>query len=148
MNAREAQLAELLGSDTNVHIAAQLSRILRMLEKLGHAALVLADAGIVERLAQFRKARGLRSGEPEGGNRLIAQNKLEKMFAEAPECHPQIAAALDLRLVQQILNLLAFLLDDRDKQPFNPFFSTDGKTIYFTLGGHEADIWLMELGKK
>ena len=38
--------------------------------------------------------------------------------------------------------------DDREKRPFNPFFSTDGKTIYFTLGGHEADIWLMELRKK
>jgi Tol biopolymer transport system component len=38
--------------------------------------------------------------------------------------------------------------DDRDKRPFNPFFSTDGKTIYFTLGRHEADIWLMELRPK
>jgi Tol biopolymer transport system component len=38
--------------------------------------------------------------------------------------------------------------DDREKQPFNPFFSTDGKTIYFTLGRHEADIWLMDLRKK
>ncbi|HEX9311137.1 MAG TPA: hypothetical protein VF887_10025, partial [Gemmatimonadaceae bacterium] len=38
--------------------------------------------------------------------------------------------------------------DDRDKRPFNPFFSTDGKTIYFTLGSHEADIWVMDLRKK
>ena len=38
--------------------------------------------------------------------------------------------------------------DDREKRPFNPFFSTDGKTIYFTLGRHEADIWLMDLKKK
>ena len=38
--------------------------------------------------------------------------------------------------------------DDRDKRPFNPFFSTDGKTIYFTLGRQEADIWLMDLKKK
>ncbi|HEX6626326.1 MAG TPA: hypothetical protein VF105_00090 [Gemmatimonadaceae bacterium] len=38
--------------------------------------------------------------------------------------------------------------DDRDKLPFNPFFSTDGKTIYFTLGRHEADIWMMDLTKK
>ena len=38
--------------------------------------------------------------------------------------------------------------DDREKRPFNPFFSTDGKTIYFTLGRHEADIWLMDLRKK
>jgi TolB protein len=38
--------------------------------------------------------------------------------------------------------------DDPEKRPFNPFFSTDGKTIYFTLGRQEADIWLMELGTK
>ncbi|MFL5487013.1 MAG: protein kinase domain-containing protein, partial [Gemmatimonadaceae bacterium] len=38
--------------------------------------------------------------------------------------------------------------DDREKRPFNPFFSTDGKTIYFTLGRQEADIWVMELRKK
>ena len=38
--------------------------------------------------------------------------------------------------------------DDPDKRPFNPFFTTDGKTIYFTLGRHEADIWLMDLTRK
>ena len=38
--------------------------------------------------------------------------------------------------------------DDTEKRPFNPFFSTDGKTIYFTLGRHEADIWVMDLRKK
>jgi Tol biopolymer transport system component len=38
--------------------------------------------------------------------------------------------------------------DDPDKRPFNPFFSTDGKTIFFTLGRHEADIWVMDLRKK
>ncbi len=38
--------------------------------------------------------------------------------------------------------------DDREKRPFNPFFSTDGKTIYFTVGRHEADVWVMDLRKK
>ena len=38
--------------------------------------------------------------------------------------------------------------DDPERQPFNPFFTTDGKTIYFTLGRHEADLWLMDLRKK
>jgi Tol biopolymer transport system component len=38
--------------------------------------------------------------------------------------------------------------DDSEKRSFNPFFSTDGKTIYFTLGRHEADIWVMDLRKK
>ena len=38
--------------------------------------------------------------------------------------------------------------DDREKRPFNPFFTTDGKTIYFTLGRHEADLWLMDLKKR
>ena len=38
--------------------------------------------------------------------------------------------------------------DDPAKRSFNPFFSTDGKTIYFTLGSHEADIWVMDLRKK
>jgi hypothetical protein len=27
-------------------------------------------------------------------------------------------------------------------------FSTDGKTIYVTVGKHEADIWVMDLKKK
>ncbi|MFL5630601.1 MAG: protein kinase domain-containing protein [Gemmatimonadaceae bacterium] len=38
--------------------------------------------------------------------------------------------------------------DDREKRPFNPFFSTDGRTIYFTLGRQEADIWVMDLRRK
>ena len=38
--------------------------------------------------------------------------------------------------------------DDQEKRPFNPFFTTDDKTIYFTLGRHEADVWLMDLRKK
>ena len=38
--------------------------------------------------------------------------------------------------------------DDPEKRPFNPFFSTDGKTIYFTLGRQEADLWVMDLRKK
>lgn len=38
--------------------------------------------------------------------------------------------------------------DDPEKRPFNPFFTTDGKTIYFTLGRHEADLWLMDLKKR
>jgi TolB protein len=38
--------------------------------------------------------------------------------------------------------------DDPERRPFNPFFSTDGKTIYFTLGRHEADLWVMDLNRK
>jgi TolB protein len=38
--------------------------------------------------------------------------------------------------------------DDPEKRSFNPFFSTDGKTVYFTLGRHEADIWVMDVRKK
>lgn len=38
--------------------------------------------------------------------------------------------------------------DDRERKPFNPFFTTDGKTVYFTLGRHEADVWMMDLKRK
>jgi len=38
--------------------------------------------------------------------------------------------------------------DDPERRPFNPFFTTDGKSIYFTLGRHEADIWVMDLNRK
>jgi Tol biopolymer transport system component len=38
--------------------------------------------------------------------------------------------------------------DDPERRPFNPFFTTDGKTIYFTLGRHEADLWVMDLNRK
>ena len=38
--------------------------------------------------------------------------------------------------------------DDKSRPPFRASFATDEKTIYFTLGRHEADIWVMDLGKR
>jgi Tol biopolymer transport system component/serine/threonine protein kinase len=38
--------------------------------------------------------------------------------------------------------------DDPERRGYRPEFSTDGKTIYFTVGKHEADIWVMDLKKK
>ena len=38
--------------------------------------------------------------------------------------------------------------DDRERPAYRPEFSTDGKTIYVTVGKHEADIWVMDLKKK
>jgi eukaryotic-like serine/threonine-protein kinase len=38
--------------------------------------------------------------------------------------------------------------DDRERRGYRSDFSTDGKTIYFTVGRHEADIWVMDLTKK
>jgi Tol biopolymer transport system component len=38
--------------------------------------------------------------------------------------------------------------DDRERRGYRSDFSTDGKTIYVTVGKHEADIWVMDLKKK
>jgi Tol biopolymer transport system component len=38
--------------------------------------------------------------------------------------------------------------DDPNRQAYRPEFSTDGRDFYFTIGKHEADIWVMELQKK
>jgi Tol biopolymer transport system component len=38
--------------------------------------------------------------------------------------------------------------DDPERRGYRSDFSTDGKTIYFTAGRHEADIWVMDLKKK
>jgi serine/threonine-protein kinase len=38
--------------------------------------------------------------------------------------------------------------DDRERRGYRSFFSTDGKTIYVTVGKHEADIWVMDLKRK
>ena len=38
--------------------------------------------------------------------------------------------------------------DDRERRAYRSEFSTDGKTIYFTIGMHEADIWVMDLKKR
>jgi Tol biopolymer transport system component len=38
--------------------------------------------------------------------------------------------------------------DDPNRHAYRPEFSTDGKNFYFTIGKHEADIWVMELQKK
>ena len=38
--------------------------------------------------------------------------------------------------------------DDRERRGYRSDFTTDGKTIYFTVGKHEADIWVMDLKKK
>jgi Tol biopolymer transport system component/tRNA A-37 threonylcarbamoyl transferase component Bud32 len=65
--------------------------------------------------------------------RVIAPNG-ERNIAEAP-----IDGSAPTTLVK---------FDDPERLPFNPFFTTDGKTIYFTLGRHEADIWVMDLNRK
>ena len=38
--------------------------------------------------------------------------------------------------------------DDRDRPAYRPDFTTDGKNFYFTVGRHEADIWVMDLRKR
>jgi Tol biopolymer transport system component len=38
--------------------------------------------------------------------------------------------------------------DDPGRRAYRPEFSTDGRNFYFTIGKHEADIWVMELQKK
>jgi Tol biopolymer transport system component len=38
--------------------------------------------------------------------------------------------------------------DDRERRAYRAEFSTDEKTIYVTVGKHEADIWVMDLKKK
>ncbi|HKR09699.1 MAG TPA: protein kinase, partial [Gemmatimonadaceae bacterium] len=38
--------------------------------------------------------------------------------------------------------------DDRDRPAYRPDFSNDGKNFYFSVGHHEADIWVMDLRKK
>ena len=38
--------------------------------------------------------------------------------------------------------------DDRERPAYRPDFTTDGKTFYFTVGRHEADIWVMDLRKR
>jgi Tol biopolymer transport system component/tRNA A-37 threonylcarbamoyl transferase component Bud32 len=38
--------------------------------------------------------------------------------------------------------------DNPERPAYRPEFSTDGKNFYFTIGKHQADIWLMHLTKK
>jgi Tol biopolymer transport system component len=38
--------------------------------------------------------------------------------------------------------------DDPERRGYGQEFSTDGKTIYFAVGKHEVDIWVMDLKKK
>jgi len=38
--------------------------------------------------------------------------------------------------------------DDRERPAYRPDFSTDGKSFYFTVGRHEADVWVMDLRKR
>ncbi|MDP9177941.1 MAG: hypothetical protein M3O61_09705 [Gemmatimonadota bacterium] len=38
--------------------------------------------------------------------------------------------------------------DSPDRSPYRPEFSTDGKNFNFTIGKHQADIWLMRLTRK
>jgi Tol biopolymer transport system component len=38
--------------------------------------------------------------------------------------------------------------DDPDRPAYRQDFTTDGKNIYFTVGRHEADIWIMELKRR
>ena len=38
--------------------------------------------------------------------------------------------------------------DRPDRAPYRSDFTTDGKTFYFTIGEHLADIWVMQLKKK
>jgi eukaryotic-like serine/threonine-protein kinase len=38
--------------------------------------------------------------------------------------------------------------DQPDRRAYRSEFTTDGKILYFTVGRHEADIWVMDLKKK
>jgi hypothetical protein len=38
--------------------------------------------------------------------------------------------------------------DRPDRQSLRPEFTTDGRNFYFTLGRHEADIWVVELQRR
>lgn len=38
--------------------------------------------------------------------------------------------------------------DRPDRQSLRPEFTTDGRTFYFTIGRHEADIWVVELQQR
>jgi Tol biopolymer transport system component len=38
--------------------------------------------------------------------------------------------------------------DRPDRQSLRPEFSTDGRTFYFSVGRHEADIWVVELQQR
>jgi len=38
--------------------------------------------------------------------------------------------------------------DDRERPTHRDDFGSDGKTFYFTVGRHEADIWVMDLRKR
>ena len=38
--------------------------------------------------------------------------------------------------------------DDHDRPAYRPDFSSDGKNFYFSVGHHEADVWVMDLRKK
>ncbi len=61
-----------------------------------------------------------------------------------PDGNPNIAqVALDGSSASVLVRF-----DDRERERYSPVFSTDGKTIYFTLGKHESDIWVMDLKKK
>jgi Tol biopolymer transport system component len=43
---------------------------------------------------------------------------------------------------------LVVRFDDRERRGYRPFFSADGKTIFFTVGKNEADIWVMDLKER
>ena len=38
--------------------------------------------------------------------------------------------------------------DDPTRQHTRYGFSTDGRAFYFTIGSHESDVWVMELGRR
>jgi len=109
-------------------------------------------------LILFHGVDGMRVVSPQGGeSRLVASNEADGAEAFYGAWSPDGATVYYLAHGPQEWTVRAVPVeggesrvlidfDDPERQHTRYGFATDGRTFYLTLGGHESDIWVLELG--
>ena len=110
-------------------------------------------------LIAYHAADGMRVISPDGGpTRLVASNAADGTEAFYAAWSPDGTvlyylargdAGWMIRAVPRGGGASRVLVrfDDPARQPAGYGFATDGRTFYFTVGSHESDVWVMELGR-
>ncbi len=109
-------------------------------------------------LIAYHAADGIRIVDQAGGpSRLIADNTADGSEAYYPAWSPDGATVYYLArgsagwLIRAVpsrggASRILVRFGDRGPQPTRYGFRTDGHTFYLTMGSHESDVWVAELG--
>ncbi len=125
----------------------------RRLPALGDFAVWSPDGGLIA----YHASDGIRVIPPDGGmSRLIVSNQADGSEAFYCDWSPNgktlyyLARGVEGWMIRAVPreggpSRVLVRYDDPARQHTRYGFSTDGRTFFFTIGSHEADVWVLEL---